>query len=402
MNEHNFELLAVDHRTSTGCDNATSLMHSLRGVSRLWTNPRIDEATTTINDDGYQVTIAEIAPPNSEDETADAPFGKAFLVRMTGTRDAVGPLRQPLTENLKDRQRFDPLYVVRDDVSHAIASELYPLLYRLENLLRGYLIKFMTVHLGPGWWNVTAPEDVALKAKQRKGNERVFGKHIDNATYLIDFGEVGQMIYEQTSGYLKREDIVKKINQLPETVDAIKELKAELQTNYQKFFKESFADQDFKTKWQAFEALRNKIAHNNLFTAEDLEQGQQLSAEIEEVINKADERTATLIITRQEREAIQDTVSEHTPGLRSISEEEFLNELKQQEDYFAQTNGFVGVTRFIRTHLVSKGYNHVAAYQLLQELDANGVVEVYHVPNPYSDFETAAIRTVNAEVTATP
>lgn len=221
--QHIFQLLAVDHRMSTGCDNVTSLLHSMRGFSRLWTNPRLDEAKTTINDDGFQLTIAEMTAPETEDGTNDAPFGKAFLVTLTGTRDSVAPLRHPLTENLKDRQRFDPLYVVRDDVSRSIACELYPLLYRLENLLRGYLIKFMTVQLGPGWWNVTAPEDVAQKAKQRKGSEKVFGKYIDNATYLIDFGEVGQMIYEQTSGYLKREDIIKKINQMPETVEAIKE-----------------------------------------------------------------------------------------------------------------------------------------------------------------------------------
>jgi hypothetical protein len=306
----------------------------------------------------------------------------------------VAPLRQPLTVNLKDRQRFDPLYVVRDDVSKAIACELYPLLYNLENSLRGYLIKFMTIQLGPGWWNVTAPEAVAQKAKQRKGNERDFGKFIDNATYLIDFGEVGQMIFEQTSGYLKREDIVKKINQMPETVDAIKELKSELQTNYQKFFKQSFADRDFKSKWQSFEGLRNKIAHNNLFTQDDLDEGRQLFSDIEAIIRDADSQTGSLIITRAEREALQDTVSEHTPALTQITADAFLSEL-EQEDLFRKRNGFVGITRFIRTHLVSKGYDHFSAFRVLQELDKNGIVEVYHVPNPNSDFETAAVRSVD-------
>ena len=117
--------------------------------------------------------------------------------------------------------------------------------------------------------------------------------------------------------------------------------------------------------------------------------------DIEGIIRDADSQTGSLIITRAEREALQDTVSEHTPALTPITADSFLHELREQEDLFRQRNGFVGITRFIRNHLVSKGYDHFSAFRVLQELNNNGTLEVYHVPNPNSDYETAAVRSVD-------
>jgi hypothetical protein len=97
------------------------------------------------------------------------------------------------------------------------------------------------------------------------------------------------LIFEQTSGFLTREDIEKRVTQLPENIEALKALKADLQSNYHKFFKGAFADRDFKVKWNKWEFLRNKIGHTNLFTKEDLADGKQLADEIIGIITAADE-----------------------------------------------------------------------------------------------------------------
>ncbi len=322
-----FELLAVDHGGDATCDSAQSLLFALRGLSGIWDSPSIDEPNLQINDGSTSLGVTQVEPPETG---VDEPlFGRAYLIGLAGEFDNVEPLREPLTAYLKERQHFDPLYVVRDQVSRQIACELYPLLYRIENLLRGYLIKFMTIQLGPGWWKQTAPRSVDDKVKMRKKNEKVFGRHVDNFTYLTDFGELGAMVYQQSSGFLTREDIVAKLNNIPETAEAIRDLKAELQTNYQKYFRESFADKDFKEKWNQFEYLRNKIAHNNLFTADDLGLGKQLFEELRTIVNDADAKTATLEITPQEREALQETVSEHGGQLRQITESEFIEQLSR-------------------------------------------------------------------------
>lgn len=152
-----------------------------------------------------------------------------------------------LLEFLKD-QRFDHRYVVRDDVSKSIAEQLYPYLYQVENALRGYLTKFMAIKIGPSWWTLNASADMSDKAKERKGNERVFGKLVNNSAFLIDFDDLGELVYEQSSGFLTKEDVANRVLNLEESIEALKSLKEELRSNYQKYFQEHFAKKDFKNK----------------------------------------------------------------------------------------------------------------------------------------------------------
>ncbi len=389
-----FELLAVDHKSDAPSNNELGLLHALRGLSIIWQSPSIDESNLQINDGDTSLAVTQVEPPTTG---IDEPlFGRAYLIGLEGSFNKIESLREPLTAYLKERQQFGPLYVVRDEVSREIACNLYPLLYRIENLLRGYLIKFMTIQLGPGWWKQTAPREVDDKVKMRKKNEKIFGRHVDNFTYLTDFGELGAMVYEQSSGFLTRDDIVAKIKGLPETVDAIRDLKAELQTNYQKFFKESFADQGFKEKWKDFEYLRNKIAHDNLFTVEDLESGKQLFEELRTIIKEADRKTTTLEITRQERETLQETISENSGQLQPITESEFLNQLQSHQTEFERKGGFVGITHFIR-NLLGRGFSTFHSHRMVESLNEQGKIEVYQVDNPYSEHMTSAIRISDAK-----
>ena len=42
-----------------------------------------------------------------------------------------------------------------------------------------------------------------------------------------------------------------------------------LETNYIKFFQDTFKDKGFQDKWTQLEEIRHKVAHSNLFTIED-------------------------------------------------------------------------------------------------------------------------------------
>jgi hypothetical protein len=211
----------------------------------------------------------------------------------------------------------------------------------------------------------------------------------------IDFSELGEIVYTQTSGYVTREDIVKRINQLEESPEAIRALKNDLQTNYQRFFKESFADKQFRDKWREFEVLRNKIAHNNLFVEDDLIRGKQLANEIEQIIRDADAKTPQLEITPEEREAIQDTVVQSSDSWRQISEDEFLKQLSEQERRFNTTGGFVGIARFVKVHLGAQGYDFRSSYDLVTRLENEKKIETYQVENPGNEYRTTAIRLTN-------
>lgn len=229
-----YQLLALDPSEKTRCENSSSLLYLLRGFTKLWKSPKVHEAECKITDGSTSISIVEIEEEKKKnDEAPTSEFGRAFILTLNGGYSDIEPLREPLAAFLNDID-FELLYVFKDQVSEHIACKLYPHLYRIENLLRGYLIRFMSTHIGPRWWELTATSEMAAKAKTRKKNELVFGKHIENSAYLIDFDELGEIVYEQSSGFLTREDIVKRVSNLPETVDAIHGLKQELQSNYLK------------------------------------------------------------------------------------------------------------------------------------------------------------------------
>lgn len=404
-----FQILILDPSSQSRFDNALSLVYGLRGFSRLWQNPHISEADSKIIDGSTILEVKEQTRPMQATVETSTSSSRTYLVSLSGEYERIESLRILLTEFMKD-EKFEYRYIIRDEVSEYIACQLYPYLYRIENLLRGYLIKFMTTRIGPTWWQLTAPIEMSDKAKTRKKNEIVFGKYVDNSAFLIDFDELGELVYEQSSGFLTREDIVKRVSSLDESIEAIRDLKQELRTNYQKYFKEAFADRDFKNKWKKWEDLRNKIAHNNLFTSEDLTMGLNLASEIITIITDADHAIEQLVITQGEREAMQEQVIAKTDNAASlppqntggafsrmkITEDEFLAELHEQESFYEQKpGGFVGLTRFVRFHLAELGYDDTSAQLVIESLKKSGKIEVYYVENPYvSGTTTAALRTL--------
>lgn len=298
-----------------------------------------------------------------------------------------------------DNQSFDYLYILVDQTSEKIAHELYPLIYRVENILRAYIVKFMTTRVGPKWWEITATSDLNQKVKNRKNNEKEFSQHIDNNAYLIDFGDLGKLIYAHSSGFTSKEDIIRKVSELEETPEAIKRLKEELKSNYQRFFKESFKDKHFQEKWEELEKIRHKVAHNNLFTKVDLDKGKQLSGELVEIINTAIKSVDQVTLRTEEREAIRESFA--SQGIFTVvTEEVFIEELRQQEEYYSQrSNGFVSLSKFVKNHLAGKGYDIRSTYQLVEDLQDKKKIDVYSVDNPYSEHKTAAIRMAQSPAT---
>lgn len=392
MSEVNFELLAVDTKDASVIQNDTNLLHSLLANGQLWTNPSLQE-NQRITDGTIIVEVQSLASDKDSQES----FSKGFFVRIKGDYSEVEPLRKTVTQYLKS-QNFDSLYVLIDQASERIACELYPLIYQVENLLRQYLIKFMVTRLGPNWWEATATSEWSQKVRQRKNNEIVFGEHIDNKAYLIDFGDLGKMIYAQSSGFTSKEDILKRINELEETPEAIRILKEQLQSNYQKFFRESFKDKGFQEKWERLEKLRHKVAHNNLFTASDLEEGKEVASQLISIMQEADTHVEQVVLEVEEKIAIQESFIAQGYTWNVITENEFLEELRKREEYFSKGNGFVGLAHFVKVYLGAKGFSYKSSYDMASRLDKKGVVEIYDETNPYGDEPVAAIRIVQNQV----
>lgn len=392
-----YQILALDPALKTRSEDCRSLLYQIRGFSKLWSKTaKIHESDDKILDGTCSLLIVAATPDEATDDATDR--GRAFILTLTGTYEQLEPKREPLAALLKDAA-FDLIYVLKDEVSEHVAIKLYPLLYRIENLLRGYLIRFMATRIGPRWWELSASAQMTEKARMRKGNERVFGKLIENSAYLIDFDELGELVYKQSSGYLTREDIVGKVTQLVETPEAIRALKQELRTNYDKLFKEAFADKGFKDKWKQFESLRNKIAHNNLFTAADLATGEQLARDLTSIITSADAEAQKLVISADEREAIKEQVAKAaTWQTQDLTDERFYKELDAALSNAVAKGFFVGLTWFTNNVLIPKGYSYLACHSTIERLSEQGTLEIYYVPHPDEPAKkTAALRRPQAK-----
>lgn len=389
-----FELLVLDTLEQSVIQSELNLLHSLLSIGSLWKTPQIDRQNVKITDGAVILEARRV----TADEASSTDINKAFLITALGDYEWLEPTRKVIVEFLKN-QSFDYLYILEDQVSEDIAQKIYPLIYRLENLLRAYIVKFMTTRVGPRWWEITATNDLNQKVKNRKNNEKDFSQYIDNNAYLIDFGDLGKLIYAHSSGFTSKEDIIKKVFSLEETPEAIQSLKEELKSNYQRFFKESFKDKNFQEKWEELEKIRHKVAHNNLFINSDLERGKQLAEELINIISTALDSVDQVTLRSEEKEAIRDSFA--SQGIfKTISEVELLEELQQQEAHYSKrNNGFVSLSKFVKVHLASKGYDISSVYKLVEELDAIGKVQVYSVNNPYSEYKTAAIRLPSAVAT---
>lgn len=389
-----FELLVLDTVEQSVIQSELNLLYSLLSIGSLWKTPQIDQQSLKITDGEVILGAKRV----TADEASSTDINKAFLITASGSYEWLEPTRKVLVEFLKN-QSFDYLYILKDQVSEDIAQKIYPLIYRVENLLRAYIVKFMTTRVGPRWWEITATNDLNQKVKNRKSNEKEFSLYIDNNAYLIDFGDLGKLIYAHSSGFTSKEDIIKKVFSLEETPEAIQTLKEELKSNYQRFFKESFKDKNFQEKWEELEKIRHKVAHNNLFTNSDLERGKQLAEDLIEIINTALNSVDQVTLRSEEKEAIRDSFA--SQGIfKDISELELLEELQQQEAHYSKrNNGFVSLSKFVKGHLASKGYDISSVYKLVEELDDKGKVQVYSVDNPYSEYKTAAIRSPSEQPT---
>ncbi|MFL5803142.1 MAG: Swt1 family HEPN domain-containing protein [Roseiflexaceae bacterium] len=233
----------------------------------------------------------------------------AFLAKLVGSFEEIERCRIVIITHIR-KQDFQTLYVLTDEISETIAQRIYPRINRVENRLRKYIIKFFATKLGTDWWRLTADADMQIKAQQRKNNETFFAPLIDNRAYLIDFGELGKIVYAQSSGFISKEDIIKKIVSMKAESYAVTQLQTEIQSNYTKYFKTTFKEASFQSKWEELEKIRHKVAHNNLFTQEDYNKAMSLTSELEVIIDNADQEVLKVVLSPGEREAIEDIIVE--------------------------------------------------------------------------------------------
>ncbi len=406
----NFSAIAFDQTGKAACQDAIGLLDSFRGCSNGWKlkRPKLDENTGTLAWDGWTLKVEQVAR-SSEAKSSEV---SSFIVRADGDYEKLEPMRLRIIVHLTTIG-MRPVYILRDEVSEAIAGRLYLQVYRLENRLREYLTKFYSIIYGADFWPLAAAK-LAKKADEFRGNERVFSEHADTIAYRITFDDLGGIVFKVGTNQPDVETLIDKLRSLPAgDADRLTALQSELEPNYERFFK-GLKQGNFRKLWERFAYFRNKIAHNNLFVADDETEANEVYAKLMELISQNDKEIETIKSTleasskselQEELLSAAATVPDSTPSPQSplwvgqgsrfvaITREEFLAKLEEIETEIAQKGrGYIGLKRFIEFHLGALGFDYKSAWQIYEALLAEGKIERYEVQSNYSDYPSVAIR----------
>ena len=390
--KQSYELLCIDVANKCVAQTERALCYALLSHSEMFKEPQLpNDHTITDQKQSLTVTVKHVKP---DQELINALQGEflVFLIRATGPFSVIESLRLELLKHLKE-QKFDQLYVLLDDVSSTIAQDVYPRINEVENALRKYLMKFFITKVGPNWWMKTADAEMQKKIGTRKNNENNFSTFADGKAYLIDFGELGKIVYTQSSGFVNKEDIYERVMKLDESPEAVQAIKRDLQGNYTKFFKDTFKDRDFQKKWEELEKIRHKVAHNSLFIMADQVAAKKLSDELISIIRDANKTIDQLKFSQDEREAIMERIVGNSQTFRAITREEMMSRLHDSEVWASRnSNGFIGLMSYVKTYLGNAGYDYGSCFDILRELETEGHIEVYEHRGEGHERSVKAIR----------
>jgi uncharacterized protein with HEPN domain len=398
-----FEILCIEP-LENDIQNETSLLKGLAFSNRLWDagSPKEVSGKSSVyglTEPKLQINLFLKSLDTSKMLTAYSE--SAFIIHVESQSfDNLESFRLRLLRHLKSTLGFAHLRILTDDVSTLIANRLYPKINKVESLLRRYLTKFFIQRVGINWWEATATRAMIDKVKVRGERKDEFSDLVDEDVALVDFDDLGELIYKQTSGFNQPEKIINKLLAIA-SMDELSQFKSELQGNYTKYFKDFFQDKHFEQRWRELIRIRNKVAHQGAFFMHDLERGLILSEAITDIITEAESKIDEIVFSIEEKEAIRnatiDAVSDPMDSIdsdeeselpnyfrggltglkivgkinlpykeRYLTEDEAINELDDALN--AKYNYYVGLKWFVTTHLKNRHYVVSASYSLIMRI----------------------------------
>lgn len=432
---YTFELLCLD---VPGINSEQSLARAL-SFGPMWEDVdptiRSSKGTVRVEEPGAGVSLSIYSIDTSFMLTD---YQESAFVISAESKD-FGKLeryRLPLLEHLRGKLEFKNVRILADTVSTEVANLLYPQINRVESQLRRYLTKFFIQRVGLNWWKLTSTRLMNEKVKTRR--ELLTDKMsnlVELDVNLVDFDDLGELIYKQTTGFNNTEAIVNKLLDV-KTIEDMLELQGELRGNYTKYFKKFFQDKHFKHKWQELYRIRNKVAHHGTFYANELERGERLCEDLLMIITEAESQIDKLVFSVEDKQAIREAVNDQIkeeqqeegnyatgtnesageesggPTIyrarvagpkvvghielpvdkareKAIDEATMLSLLQEEND--KSYNDYVGLKWFVTNNLADRGFAVNSSYSLANVLIDQGKIQMYDVENSHG-YTVKAVR----------
>lgn len=240
---------------------------------------------------------------------------------------------------------WDKIVWLMDKDSEMLSIELYPSIYRVENLARQLINELMTKEYGIEWWDIYVPVHIQNKHRSRLGGYKsvVPGfANVDERLMSIDIGDLISifMLQEKKWTPVFNNEISRFLNGhsemkleklkeiLSEQMDTIKDLWAE---HFSKYLSNNFIE-----NLKNFELNRNHVVHNKLIDRAAYTTIFSSIRIVEEDLKSGLKKVSENVISSEQREIIAEQLEmerqEQERSLHEIMESEAGVEIRTTEE----------------------------------------------------------------------
>lgn len=161
------------------------------------------------------------------------------------------------------------IFWLYDAESEFLATDLYPRIFKVENLARKFITMVMNRKFGIHWWKLV-PLKIQEKHKSRfvgyKGIIDNF-KDVDERLMSIDTGDLHDILTNKVMKWESSEENIKKLSKLNLNLESLNNIIQSQQVVYSDWWQTIFSPllpESFLEEFKKFESNRNHIAHNKL------------------------------------------------------------------------------------------------------------------------------------------
>lgn len=197
-----------------------------------------------------------------------------------------------------------------DDISIHYATQSYPLVNEIENLMRKLIQKFMIINVGMDWTTFAMPTDVKKKIsnKENRNAENNTTQLLEDTLHNADFIVLSDFLFEKYRN--------KEIGQLdnlvssksPDSSITFEEIKRDFfpMSNWDRFFSGliNYESEVLKSQWSKLYDLRNKVAHNKTIEKKDFEEIKKLVTAIKSKLTEAINSLDKLELSEEQKESV--------------------------------------------------------------------------------------------------
>lgn len=167
------------------------------------------------------------------------------------------------------KAKHKKIFWLYDAESEFLATDLYPRIFKVENLARKFITMVMNRKFGIHWWKL-----VSLKI-QEKQKSRLFGykaiidnfKDVDERLMSIDTGDLSDILSNRVMSWESSEENIIELSQPNLHLENLAKILKRQRVVYSDWWQSIFSallPETFLNDFQIFEENRNHIAHNKL------------------------------------------------------------------------------------------------------------------------------------------